>query len=337
LPLGGYCRIIGMTNLEEVPPEDEPRTYREAPLGRRLSVALAGSTMHFLIAAVVLFGMFFWTGDQGNYLTSPSALSASNPIVEIDRLTTGASPAQLAGFQLGDRIVAVDGHHFSSWLELTSYIQARPGQRLDVTVLRDGHLVHLFPVPVNRNAVQIPGGGLAPAAPGAHPVGFIGVAPSPVIHSSLGQAVSRTGGAWAHASRLTLGAFGHLFTFHGVSSYLHMLSSQKAADNPGNGVRFVSPVGVVRLLHQAGQSGLASVLWLVAVINISLGIFNLLPIFPLDGGHVAVALYEGVRSRRGRRYHADVGKLLPLLYLGLGLIVFLGTTALFLDLRDLAH
>ena len=115
-----------------------------------------------------------------------------------------------------------------------------------------------------------------------------------------------------------------------------MLSSQKAADNPSpNAVRFESPVGIVRLLHQAGQSGLATVLWLVAVINLSLGIFNLLPFFPLDGGHVVVALYEGVRSRRRRPYHADVAKLLPLFYLGLGLIVFLGASALFLDLRDL--
>ena len=128
VPLGGYCRILGMNNLEEVDPADEPRTYRQAPVGRRLSVALAGSAMHFLIAIVVLFAMFFWTGDNGNYLASPSALPASNPIVEIDGLSTGASPAQLAGFHLGDRIVAVDGRHFTNWAQLSGYIQAHPGR-----------------------------------------------------------------------------------------------------------------------------------------------------------------------------------------------------------------
>ncbi len=338
IPLGGYCRILGMNNLEEVDPADEARTYRQAPLWRRLSVALAGSAMHFLIAAIVLFIMFFWAGDNGNYLTSTASLPASNPIVEIDGLSSGASPAQLAGFHLGDRIVAVDGRHFANWSQLSSYIQARAGQRLEVTVNRAGRLVQLFPVPVNRNAVQLtgPAAGTLPAArSGAPPVGFIGIAPSGVIHSGLGASLSRAGGAWVHVSALTLGAFGHLFTLHGAGSYLHMLGNQKAADNPSpGGVRFESPVGIVRLLHQAGQSGLPSVLWLLAVINLSIGIFNLLPFFPLDGGHVVVALYEGARSFR-RRYHADVAKLLPLFYAGLALVLFLGASALFLDLRDL--
>jgi membrane-associated protease RseP (regulator of RpoE activity) len=258
--------------------------------------------------------------------------------VEIDGLSTGASPAQLAGFHLGDRIVAVDGRHFANWQQLSRYIQAHPDRRLDVTVDRNGRPVELFPVTVDRNAVQVAGPRSAPlpgAKAGAPPVGFIGIAPGTTIHSGVGAAVSRAGGAWVHVGALTLGAFGHLFTLHGAGSYFHMISSQKAADNPGNGIRFESPVGIVRLLHQAGQSGLATVLWLVAVINLSLGIFNLLPFFPLDGGHVVVALYEGVRSRRRRRYHADVAKLLPVFYLGLGLVVFLGASALFLDLRDL--
>ena len=76
-------------------------------------------------------------------------------------------------------------------------------------------------------------------------------------------------------------------------------------------------------------------LWLLIVINIFVGIFNLLPLLPLDGGHVAIATYEAVRSRKGRRYHADVAKLMPLTYAVFLVLVFIGVSALFLDVRDL--
>ncbi len=342
IPLGGYCRIVGMNNLEEVAPADEARTYRQAPIWRRLTVDVAGSATHFLIAIVVLFAMFFWTGDSGFYLNSATSVPASNPIVEIDGLKVGnqvvKSPAQQAGFRPGDRIVAVDGRHFSNWAQLSGFIQDHPDVRLDVTVERGGRLLHLYPVPVNRNDVHLAGPGAPPlpkVGSGNQPVGFLGVAIGGVVHSGFAASVSDAGGAWVTVSAETLDAFGRLFSFRGVSNYVHMLTSQRAANSPSNGVRFESPVGVVRLLHQAGQQGLPTVLWLVAVINISIGIFNLLPLFPLDGGRVAVALYEAVRSRRRRPYHADLAKLLPLFYAGLALVMFLGASALFLDLRDL--
>jgi membrane-associated protease RseP (regulator of RpoE activity) len=147
--------------------------------------------------------------------------------------------------------------------------------------------------------------------------------------------VRETGGAFVQAGANTLDALGRLVSFHGIRSYIHMLSSKQAADNPNNQVRFASPVGVVRILHQAGQSGFPTVLWLLAYINMFIGIFNLLPIFPLDGGRVAVAVYEGLRSLR-RPYRVDMAKLLPIFYVGLGLILFIGLSSLFLDLRDLS-
>jgi membrane-associated protease RseP (regulator of RpoE activity) len=334
LPLGGYCRIIGMNNLEEVDPADEARTYRHAPLWRRLSIDLAGSAMHFLIAFVVLFAMFFWTGDNGHYF-SPSSVPASNPVVEIDGLVGGPSPAQEAGFHIGDRIVAVDGQRFTSWASVGAYIRAHAGTTLNVTVNRDGHLLQLHPTPVNLDKVKAAGAG-APTGngPKAPPYGFIGIGISQTVHSGLGASISHAGGAFVQNTAYTFDALGHLVSLKGASSYVHMLTSQKAADSTTNSVRFASPVGVVRLLHQAGQSGLPTVLWLIAVINIFIGIFNLLPIFPLDGGRVVVALYEGARSRR-RPYRVDIAKLLPLFYAGLVLILFIGLSSLFLDLRDL--
>lgn len=329
LPLGGYCRIIGMHNLDVgVDPADEDRTYRAKSMWRRLSVAVAGSAVHFLIAIVVLFAMFAGPGDNGNYLPTP----ASNPIVDISRLTTGPSPAAAAGFRLGDRIESVDGRTFPNFGSLTRYIQARPGQSLDIAVDRHGHLEHLHPTTVDLSKVKLAGPPGTNPAPTTTPTGFLGIAPSPVVHSSVAASLPAAGGAWVHASALTLGAFGHLVTLHGINNYVNMLSNKQAATSP-NANRFVSPVGVVSLFHQAGQDGLGTVLFLLAVINISLGIFNLVPLLPLDGGHVAIALYEGVRSRKGRRYHADVGKLVPLLYLAIAAIAFVGLSSLYLDLR----
>lgn len=329
LPFGGFCRIIGMHNLEEVDPADEARTYRQAPLLRRLSVATAGSAVHFLIAFVVLFAMFFWTGDNGTYLPVP----ASSPIVAIDALSTGASPAQQAGFHLGDRIESVDGHHFKTFTAMSAFIRSRPDQRLAVTVDRNGRLLTLHPKTVNLAQVSIVGPGAGSPKPAA-PTGFIGIEVSSIVHSGFLASVSHSGGAWVHNSALTLDALGRLATFHGISSYFHMIASPKAAANPSSGVRFVSPVGVVRLLHTAAGDGLPTVLYLIAVINLSLGIFNMIPLLPLDGGHVAIALYEGARSRRKRRYHADVRKLLPLFYLAIVAIAFLGVSSLFLDIRQ---
>ncbi len=331
IPLGGYCRIVGMSNLEEVDPIDEPRTYRQASTWRRLSIVSAGSAMHFLIAIVVLFAMFFWTGDQGNYL----APAADAPIAAIDGLANGPSPAEDAGFRPGDRIEAIDGHRFPTWSALTAYIQAHPGTRLDVTVRRSGHLVALYPVPVDLSKVTIAGpAGQGLVRPRA-PTGFLGIQTSALSRPGLTASISDAGGAWVSVSARTLHALGHLFTLSGAHSYIHMLSSKQAADNPNNSVRFSSPVKVVQLFHQAGQDGLSTVLYLLAVVNISLGIFNLGPLLPLDGGHVAIAAYEGVRSRR-RRYRVDLAKLLPLFYVAIAAIVFLGATSLFLDIRDLA-
>jgi membrane-associated protease RseP (regulator of RpoE activity) len=323
IPAGGYVKIIGMNNLEEVDPADEPRTYRQKGFWARLSVAVAGSTMHFIMALVLLFSLFFFTGQAGN---------PTSQIGSLYRLSTGPSPAQQAGFQLGDKIVSIDGRTFKRVDDESAYIKAHPGQQLDVVVNRHGQQLHLFPTPVDLSKISVVG---ANTAPTAGPTGFIGISfYTPVVHYGFLTSINKTGGGFVDLSARTFDALGHLVTAQGLSNYGHMLTNQKAANTPG-ATRFVSPVGIVRIANQTAKTGFSNLVYLLVLINVFVGIFNLLPLMPLDGSHVVIAVYEAVRSRKGRMYHADVTKLLPVAYAAFMLIVFLGATSLFLDIRDL--
>src|SRR4029450_2874990 len=96
----------------------------------------------------------------------------------------------------------------------------------------------------------------------------------------------------------------------------------------------LSAVGAVRLASQAAEAGVPELLWFLITINIFVGIFNLIPLLPLDGGHIAIGTYEKLRSRKGKRYQADVAKLMPLTY---GVVIFMGlffVSSLWLDLAD---
>ena len=93
-------------------------------------------------------------------------------------------------------------------------------------------------------------------------------------------------------------------------------------------------MGAVRVASQAAEVGLAPVILLLFLINVFVGVFNLVPLLPLDGGHVAIATYERIRSRKGRRHFADVTKLMPLTVGVVGVLVLVGLSALYLDIAN---
>jgi membrane-associated protease RseP (regulator of RpoE activity) len=327
LPLGGYCRIIGMTNVENVDPADEPRAYRNQPTWRRLSVAFAGSFVHFCLAFFMLVALFLGPGDIGNFVTNPPP---DSPIAAIEGFAGVRSPAQMAGLRAGDRIIAVNGRHFAGWDQVTAYLRARPGQRVTLTVERAGRSFVTSVVLADGSKVRLVGD-KTPLY--KHPTGLLGIEiqPSPVRYGLVGS-IEHAGTAFGSTVITSVGGLGKVVSNFGA--YTNMLANQKAADSP-TAERFVSPVGVVRLAHQATKIGLSEVLYLLIVINIFVGIFNLVPLLPLDGGHVAIAIYEKVRSLQTRRpYHADVNKLAPVLYTVLAVLAFYAISSLFLDLRD---
>ncbi|MGC8627713.1 MAG: M50 family metallopeptidase [Acidimicrobiales bacterium] len=322
LPLGGYCRIVGMTSAEEVAPADEARAYRSRPTWRRLTVAFAGSFVHFALAFVMLVVLFVGPGDLENFVTNPPA---STPIAAVESFTTGKSPAEAAGLRPGDAILAINGHHFATWEQLTSYVKHRPGDRVTLTVRRHGHVFTTSTVLANAAKVVLDG---MSTPLYSKPTGFLGVGLGPVRFGLLGS-LEHAGDAFGSTVVSSITGLGKVVG--NVSGYLHMLQSKEAADSSP---RLVSVVGVVAFASR--QTSWSELLWLLVVLNIFLGVFNLLPLLPLDGGHVAIALYEKVRSLfAGRPYRADVNKMAPIVYAVLAVLLFYGVTAVFMDLRDL--
>src|SRR5271167_3820679 len=127
------------------------------------------------------------------------------------------------------------------------------------------------------------------------------------------------------------------FSPHGLASVLHPVTNPKAAqsavNDPGSAPRPVSIVGIANLGAQSVQAGLAAVLMLLIAINIVFGILNMLPMIPLDGGHVAVAAYEWIRTKRGQPYYrADITKLFPVAALFIAFLAVFVFAGVYLDI-----
>ena len=301
IPAGGYVRILGMTNLEEVPPYDEARTYRAASFPRRLLVVSAGSLVHFILAIILLWVILAVVGQPG-----------SRPVPTVATVTEipGGSPAQIAGLRPGDRIVAVDGRAVTNWDQLPAVISSHAGSTITLTVDRNGRTLQLHAVP--RDLVTRPISGAGVSIPkGAQHYGFLGISPAYAIERvsplpAVGQSFSDFGTSIANVFT----AMHQVVSRQGLQTYASTITGH-GPPSAQSGPRLHSVVGIVELAGDAGRSGLRDVLWLLVLLNVFIGVFNLLPLLPLDGGHVVTAVYERLRSRRGRRYHADARKWAP--------------------------
>ena len=151
IPAGGYVRIIGMTNMEEVDPEDEPRTYRQATTGKRLMVILAGVTVNALIAFLLFFVVI---AGQGRVADGPSTT--------VSRIVAG-SAADEAGLRPGDTLVAVNGQQLAGWDQLKAAIEKSGGQTLTLTVERNGQTVEVTATAKEQSGQGVLGVGRATA------------------------------------------------------------------------------------------------------------------------------------------------------------------------------
>ena len=303
IPAGGYVKIIGMSNLEDVDPADEERTYRAKPYRHRLAVAIAGSTMHFVIAAVLLFILYAAVG-------TPASQPVVSQIVE-------ESPAAASDFRVGDRVVAINGEPVDDGGDIPDYVQANGEKELVFTIDRQGQRIE---IPLTPRTVTVEGERIA----------RIGIGLEPYLQTkSIPAALGSTATELPKFTWQTLKALGGIFSPSGLENYGNLVAGNEGDDNG----RLLSPVGLGRVAGQAVDSGWSLVLLLLISINIFVGMFNMVPLLPLDGGHVAIATYEKVASMvTGRRVRVDFSRLMPITAAVLALLVIMGISAFYLDI-----
>jgi membrane-associated protease RseP (regulator of RpoE activity) len=316
-----------MTNLEEVDPADEGRLYRDKPFHARLLVAVAGSAMHFLMAFLLLVALFALVGVPNDNQVQIQGVGA---------LGGSPGPAAVAGIKAGDVVVSVNGKSIGGNVDaLTSAIQHHPGVPITVVVDRQGQSETLIVTPANGRT-RHEAGATPPKGSGAY--GVIGVSlGSPIETTGLVHALGSAGSGFGSFTWASITGIGHLVTLfspHGIAQRFQQVTSAKAAQQAeANGSRPLSTVGVVQTANDAIHAGLGEFLYFLVLINIFFGIFNLFPMLPLDGGHVAIAVYEKIRTgRRKVMYHADVAKLMPFTWLFILIIAILVVPALLTDI-----
>lgn len=306
LPVGAFVRIVGMNNLDECDPQDEPRTYRQQSYPKRMLVITAGSLMHLLIAIVLFVGIYSTAGRYGD---TGELLIYGAPAVD--------SPAEKIGLREGDQILAVDNQKIGSRRELINAIVAnKPGDTVSVQYLREGQ----------SQIEQV----VLAANPANPQVAFLGIASDSYRYVRQNVFNSVRFGL-VDVARTARDSVGGLFVVLNPRN----IFSNVVADEPDMMTRPTTVVGASQVGGEIGRSdGLKGVLILLATVNIFVGIFNLVPLLPFDGGHAAIATYERLRSRRGKVYRADVGKMIPVATTVVVLLVMLMFAGLYLDITS---
>ena len=310
IPAGGFVKIIGMLPTEDVEPGDQGRAFYRFPLRKRVAVLAAGSTMHFIIAAFLLVGVAFYTPiDRG---TSTTIRAVSSCVTYDYRASAAATPATgacgkdavaapaAAVLRAGDTVKAVDGTAVATYQALTQVIRSSPGKALTLTIVRAGTTqdVSLTPVSVLRNK--------ADGNPGGDTVGAVGIEPREAFSPpSWSEAWHQAGTIFGTGPSSLLGGLGHAVSKvpDRYSAIFHNKSGNASLDGPQ------SVVGVAQIsgsVFSDSSLPLSYRIWflvsIVASVNFFVGVVNLLPFLPFDGGHIAASVFDRVRGRlRNRR------------------------------------
>lgn len=273
IPLGGYVKLHGHESPDDraqvvaeakekgQPPPvwREGQTFGEKSVAARAWVVAAGPLANFLLAAVLLAGMFTTAGrpDTAPVITGVQAESA----------------AERAGLLPGDRIVAIDGRTTQRFEDVQATVRLRPGQPMTLTVQRDGAALTLPVTPDLREISDRFGN--------VQRIGMLGVAGGVPEYRQLDPFAALTAGA-LETVRLTEQTLVALW---------QMIAGTRGTDEIGG------PIRIAQLSGQVAEGGIIPLIGLMALLSVNLALINLFPIPILDGGHLVMYAYEAVRGR----------------------------------------
>jgi membrane-associated protease RseP (regulator of RpoE activity) len=315
IPAGGYCKIEGMAPNDEMPEGEEGRAFYKASTGKKLIILGAGSFLHFVLGFLLLFTLFAGVG--------------TNQVLPVINQVVPDSAAQAAGIQAGDEVVSINGKRVTEWYKDVEVIRESQGRELSLVLNRNGEEIS-----VNASARLTDIDGTQRYVLGI--VNDVGLKRSGLILSLKNSATVTQG--FLTESVKSLGK---------LPEKIPALwgATVRGDERDPNGL--VGVVGVARVSGEAVGSEkltpmerLATFILIVASLNIFVGVFNLLPILPLDGGHMAVAIADAIRAffarLRGRPRPApiDVTVLTPITMV---VFVVLATLTLLLLVADVIN
>jgi len=291
IPAGGYCRIVGMSPREELSQADEDRAFVKAGVGQRLIVLGAGSFLHFVIGFVLLLTLFISVGVT-SVTSTVEQVSECIPqkASEVCTAKSTPSPAKNVGILAGDKIIRVDGESYQDWSDVVAVIRASAGKELNITIERNGAPIDIAVTPASREV----NGKVIGVLGVVNKVGTITYGPV----DSVARAGKFTGEILQNSATSLVS----------LPTKIPNLISQTFGGEKRDPEGLVGVVGVARVSGETADTDaltlrekIATFILIIASLNLFVGMFNLLPLLPLDGGHMAVAIVDGVRSFIARK------------------------------------
>lgn len=356
IPLGGYVRLVGMippedqvkpvrsrgrianiiadaraASVDEIQDGEDHRAFYHLSWWRKVIVMFGGPFVN-LVLAVFLFTVVAMGFGVPTLVPTVSAITECVPAPGETECAPGdpASPASQSGLQEGDVVTAVNGQPVAKWTDVTSVVAASPGTPVTLTVDRAGESVDIAITPATYERPTATGG--------TETVGFLGVSPTWEVVKKGPLSGLETAWTYTQATAKVIITL-PIQVYH---AFLATIGVEERNENSVIGIigvgRISAEIAAADVEDYGVKEKVADMLGLLGGLNLALFAFNMIPLVPLDGGHIASALWQGIKNGWARlrglpkpRY-VDVARMMPLAYGVFGLLMIMGAVLILADI-----